>query len=593
MQASPEPAVGRVGDPLRAARLLRLAAVIGLALGAAGAAGLSLVSYATLRQHVDRFAVEGEAGITADEFDLVVLRLRLLAVALAAAAVVLVRFGGRVDALGTRVLEDWAGALRTAPRRSVALLRAQTLLFVVAAAAVVVAAAALRIEFLDVPLRYDEATTYVNFVSDPLYVSLSDYSTPNNHPLHTALAKVAVTVFGNSPTAIRLPALLAGLALVQAVLALGWMLYGRTAGLVAAALTAVSSTLVEYSTNARGYTLVALFTATGLLAAIRILAGGGAGAWAALVASCALGAFAVPVMLYAFGGILLWLAVSWLLAGRSRRELWRRLALCVGATGILTGLLYAPILVASGPTSLASNEFVDSRTWGAFVDGVPDHAADTAKVWVRDLPAVAGILLGLVLLGSLVLTPRLSRFPFPPLAGLAAWAIPVVLAQRVVPYTRVWLFALPVAIVTVSGAFAPVLDRARRIRAPELVTALILAGGAAFVITEDTVRTSRETGALLDAEPVARLLATMLRPGDTIVAPGSDTILQYYLARRGVDGAPLYDTDRRKRVFLVVNTLGGQTLDDLLAESGLGADSEPALVRSWPSAELYVVRAGG
>jgi dolichyl-phosphate-mannose-protein mannosyltransferase len=575
------------------ARVPRLAAVVGLVLGAAGAAGLSLVSYATLHARVDRFAVEGEAGITSDEFDLVVLRLRLLAVALAAGAVVLLLFGGRVDELTGRVLSDWSDALRTAPRRGVALLRAQTVLFVVAAAAVFVVAAALRVAFLDVPLRYDEATTYVNFVSDPLYVSLSDYSTPNNHPLHTALAKVAVTIFGNSPTAIRLPALLAGLALVPAVLALGWMLYGRTAGLVAAAFTAVSSTLVEYATNARGYSLVALFTATGLLAAIRILSGGGAGAWAALVASGALGAFAVPVMLYAFGGILVWLAVSWLLTGRDRRELWRRLALCIGATGILTGLLYAPILVASGPTSLASNEFVESRTWSAFVDGVPDHLSDTARVWVRDLPAAAGILLGLVLLVSLVLTPRLSRFPFPPLAGLAAWAIPVVLAQRVVPYTRVWLFALPVAIVTAAGALAPLFDRARRIRGPELATALILAGGAALVLTEDTVRTSRETGALLDAEPVARVLAAMLRPGDTIVATGSDTILQYYLGRQGVDGAPLYDSDRGERVFVVVNTLGGQTLDDLLAESGLGADSEPTLLRSWPSAKLYVVRTGG
>jgi hypothetical protein len=592
MQASPEPAVGRVGAPSRRARLLRLVAVVGLALGAAGAAGLSLVSYETLREHVDRFAVEGEAGITADEFDLVVLRLRLLAVALAAGAVLLVRFGARVDLLTGRVLSDWSDALRTAPRRGVALLRAQTILFLASAAAVLVAAAALRIAFLDVPLRYDEATTYVNFVSDPLYVSLSDYSTPNNHPLHTALAKVAVTVFGSSPTAIRLPALLAGLALVPAVLALGWMLYGRTAGLVAAAFTAVSSTLVEYSTNARGYTLVALFTATGLLAAGRILSGGGAGAWAVLVTSGALGAFAVPVMLYAFGGILVWLAVSWLLAGRARGVLWRRLALCLGSTGVLTGLLYAPILVASGPTSLASNEFIESRSWSAFADGIPDHLADTAEVWVRDLPSAVGVLLGLVLLVSLLLTPWLSRFPFPPLAGLAAWAIPVVLAQRVVPYTRVWLFALPVAIVTVSGALAPLLDRARRIRAPEVATALILAGGAAFVLGEDTVRTSRETGALLDAESVASTLAAMLRPGDTIVATGSDTILQYYLERRGVDGAPLYDTDRGERVFIVVNTLGGQTLGDLVSESDLGAGSEPTPARSWPSAELYVVRTG-
>ena len=279
-----------MSEPRREPRaLLRFGRGRRPALGAAGAAGLSLVSYETLRERVDRFAVEGEAGITADEFDLVVLRLRLLAVGLAAGAVLLVRFGARVDELTGRVLSDWSDALRTAPRRGVALLRAQTLLFLVAAAAVLVAAAALRVAFLDVPLRYDEATTYVNFVSDPLYVSLSDYSTPNNHPLHTALAKAAVTVFGNSPTAIRLPALLAGLALVPAVLALGWMLYGRTAGLVAAAFTAVSSTLVEYSTNARGYTLVALFTATGLLAASRILSGGGAGAWAALVASGALG----------------------------------------------------------------------------------------------------------------------------------------------------------------------------------------------------------------------------------------------------------------------------------------------------------------
>jgi hypothetical protein len=592
MQASPEPAVDRVGARPGPARLLRLAAVAGLALGAVGAVALSLVPYNTLRERVDRFAVEGEAGITAEQFDLVVLRLRLLAVALAAGAVLLVRFGDDADALTRRVLEDWSGALRTAPGRAVALAREEPVL-ALAAAATVVVATALRIAFLDVSLRYDEATTYVNFVSDPLYVSLSDYSTPNNHPLHTALAKLAVTIFGTSSTSIRLAAMVAGLALVPTVLALGWRLYGRTAGLLAAACAAVSSTLVEYSTNARGYTLVALCTVAGLLAAARILTGGGAGAWAALVAFAAFGAFAVPVMLYAFGGILLWLSVSWLLVGADRRLLVRRLALCIGATGIVTALLYAPILVASGPASLGSNEFVEARSWGAFVDGLPDHVADTAEAWVRDVPGVIGVLLGVVLLASLLLTPRLSRFPVPPLAAFIAWALPVVLAQRVVPFPRVWLVVLPVALVTVSGALAPLLDRGRRLLVPELAAALILGVGAALVLSEDTVRTSRETGALLDAEAVAHDLAANLRPGDTIVATGSDVILQYYLERAGVDGSPLFETDRRGRVFVVVNTLGGQTLTDLLGQAGLGADADRALVRSWPSAELYVVRPGG
>ena len=118
-----------------------------------------------------------------------------------------------------------------------------------------------------------------------------------------------------------------------------------------------------------------------------------------------------------------------------------------------------------------------------------------------------------------------------------------------------------------------------------------MALGTTLVLSENSVRTSRETGALLDAEAVAGTLAEMLRPGDTIVATGSDTILQYYLERLGVDGAPLYETDHGNRVLVVVNTLGDQSVDGVLDEAGLDAD--PELVRSWPSAELYVVRPGG
>jgi hypothetical protein len=295
-------------------------------------------------------------------------------------------------------------------------------------------------------------------------------------------------------------------------------------------------------------------------------------------------------MLYPFGGILVWLSASWLLARRDAHRLARNLGLCLAGTGLATVLLYAPILVASGPSSLASNEFVDSLSWSAFLDEMPDHLADTARAWARDAPGVVGVLLGVALLVSLVLAPRLSRYPIPPLAALVAWAIPVVLAQRVVPFTRVWLFALPIAIVTLAGALGAALDRARGLRVPELGAAAIVAVGAALVLAEDTVRTSRETGALLDAPAVAETLAARLRPGDTIVATGSDTILQYYLGRLGVSGAPLYETDRGARVFVVANTLGGQTVEGLLDASGLGVGAKRMLIGTWPSAELYLVR---
>ena len=78
-------------------------------------------------------------------------------------------------------------------------------------------------------------------------------------------------MFGNEVWAIRLPALVAGIALVPATFAFARVLYGRAAGLLAAAFVAASSTLVEYSTNARGYTLVALATVLVFIAAARAL----------------------------------------------------------------------------------------------------------------------------------------------------------------------------------------------------------------------------------------------------------------------------------------------------------------------------------
>ena len=102
---------------------------------------------------------------------------------------------------------------------------------------------------------------------------------------------------------------------------------------------------------------------------------------------------------------------------------------------------------------------------------------------------------------------------------------------------------------------------------------------------------SRETGALLDAPAIAALLADRVEPGDRILATGSDTILEYYLERRGIDARPLLYTDEpAARTFVVVNTLGGQTLDDLLAElDGRGGLRPPELLQDFDSGRVYLV----
>jgi len=82
-----------------------------------------------------------------------------------------------------------------------------------------------------------------------------------------------------------------------------------------------------------------------------------------------------------------------------------------------------------------------------------------------------------------------------------------------------------------------------------------------------------------------------VEPGDRILATGSDTILEYYLGREGVEAnALLYDEEPRDRTFVVVNTLGGQTVDDLLPQLGdLDELVPPVLLTSFDSGQVYLV----
>ncbi|MGH3134079.1 MAG: glycosyltransferase family 39 protein, partial [Gaiellaceae bacterium] len=559
---------------------------------AAGVAVLSLVPYETLKDHVDAFSVDRDADVSRAEFDDIVMRLRILAGAIALLAVGLVAAGRAVDETVEAVLSEWWTAARHAPRLLRDWVVAEQAYYVAALGVVLLTGVVLRIVFLDVPVRYDEATTYDNYVSKPLYVGLANYSTPNNHLFHTFLAKLSVTTLGDAPWALRLPALLAGIAVLPATFALGRMLYGRTAALLAAALVAASSTLVEYSTNARGYTIVVLLTLFALIAATRVLEGESLGAWAVIAVAGALGLHAVPIMLYPLGGIFVWLVVSGVAAGRPVSAFLRRMAGCALATAVLTGILYAPVLAASGVRSVTSNEFVEPRSWSAFLELLPGHVRDTLDTWHRDVPLAVTVVLAIGLLGSLVLTPRFSRFPVPPLPAIVAWALPLLVVQRVVPFTRVWLFLVPLALAATAGFYGWLLESRRPGRVVGAVVAgLVVLGAAGLVHSADSVRESRETGALLDGEAVASYLAAAVEPTDRILATGSDTILEYYLEREGIDASPLlYTQERRARTFVVVNVLGGQTIDNLLllldGTSGLGP---PRLLRRYPSARVYVV----
>ena len=102
-----------------------------------------------------------------------------------------------------------------------------------------------RVAFLGQPMRTDEATTFIEFVSKPLVFGLAYYPAPNNHLFYTALAHASFVVFGGQEWAIRLPALLAGVLVVPAAYVVAGMYYGRVAAPIAAPRVAVSSPLIR------------------------------------------------------------------------------------------------------------------------------------------------------------------------------------------------------------------------------------------------------------------------------------------------------------------------------------------------------------
>ncbi len=469
---------------------------------------------------------------------------------------------------------------------------------------ILVLAVVLRLVFLFQPMRYDEAYTYNNFASVPLYIGLANYALPNNHLLHTLLVHLT-TRFGSADWLIRLPALLAGIMIVPATYALARRLHNKHTALLAAGLVACSSTLIEYSTNARGYSLLTLFFLLDLRLALTLIRSRDLAPWSLFVVFSVLGFFTIPTMLYGYGAIFVWLAAAMGLSleGPERRMQLRRLVMASILVGILSAILYFPAYAVWGIEAIVGNKFVAPLAWPEFVSGLPEMLSLTWATWNRDI----GGLLSLVLAGGfglgLVASRRTDRYPaslLVPVTLLVCAAI--LIAQRVIPFSRVWLFLFPLyALFAAWGISAGLAYLARR-RTPLVsagVTALVCLILSASVLSSRSVNYTIETGTLRDAKPITAFLSNYLLEDDRVyaIAP-SDAPLVYYFRQSHLPSGWIAKTvetlSAGSRIVIVVNKTEKDTLEDMLGlldEMGLAlADySDPELVQTYETADLYLI----
>jgi uncharacterized membrane protein len=133
---------------------------------------------------------------------------------------------------------------------------------VVALTAVVVAAAVVRGSTLDLQSYYtDEAYTVSLVHESPIDLVRGIARTESTPPLYYAAAWLWSRLFGAGEVGLRSLSALAGTATVLFCFLCGARIVSRSAGLVCAALAAVSPFMVWYSQEARSYALFTLLTA--------------------------------------------------------------------------------------------------------------------------------------------------------------------------------------------------------------------------------------------------------------------------------------------------------------------------------------------
>ena len=436
----------------------------------------------------------------------------------------------------------------------------------------------IRLIFISQPMLHDEAYTFVAFASRSLWTVISDYELPNNHIFHTILVYLVYHLLGDKPWVIRLPALTAGVLCIPATYLVGTMLYNRKIALVAAALTASAPAMIEYSTNARGYTLISLFTLLILACAVYVKEHRNLLAWGAIIVFSSLGFYTIPIMLYPFGMIILWLLLSTLFKDTRAYPGSTFLIYLIASTicvGFLSALLYVPVFLQSGIQAVVANNFVRSLSYEALWESLGVRAAGTRDQWLADLPLFIGYLSLAGLIASILLHRRLSTHRIPLQIAAVFWIGLALFIQRVAPQARIWLFLLPLYLLWTTAGIAGLMRWLIPVWFGKFALGSILLVAIALPVASlasSWMKTPIDQETAGVEEDITLYLKSKLQPGDLVViqAPMATPLLYYF--RQYEIPVDYFDKGRGdiQRAYVIVSSKYSQTLEGVLNKKGLG-----------------------
>lgn len=482
---------------------------------------------------------------------------------------------------------------------------------------IISAGAFLRISYIDQPMRLDEAETYNQYIANSIFVRvISDYRFPNNHILHTALMYFSAKFFGSAPSFLRLPAMLGGVAMIIGVYFLARKLFDKNVALFSALIVATSSYLIEYSTNARGYTLMAFFALLMLYAAHRIVFQNQG--WFLFSISTFLGFLTLPTTLYVYLGALAWLAFYvYRTEKKGRRKKIRQFAIyCLAVPVVLVFFGYLPAIIFSGFKAISAAKHVTPLSLENYINQIPITLKDAFTLWHRDYSLVSRIFFAFsfltVVIGYFSFLkktaasveddrPRFknllqrNRSSTSLIFSIFISTFAVSLFQRIIPYQRTLTFLIPLyAIVAGFGVSSLLQILLKKFFAPVyyFFAILLLIYLSNTILINKSVLRSGETGAFPDAEVIVNFLRDKIKPGDQILAetPAKE-ILYFYLQKYGINPLILEANYRPRyppRQFIVFNY--NQLNWKEWKAKHLETDPEARVIQQFSSSEILLFR---
>ncbi|GAB3832970.1 hypothetical protein [Hymenobacter jeollabukensis] len=354
------------------------------------------------------------------------------------------------------------------------------------------------------PLYGDEVVTYLSFVRAGGLAAVSFYPIPNNHIGYSLICWLFSLVSPNFYWATRLPTFLLS---ALGTAGVGLLLL-RHVNFRVAALTVFLFGFFPYalfqSVVGRGYFLLAVCAQLGFLAVLTLLRRPMRPrlAWALLVGSSVVGLYAMPSYLLVFGSLLAGLAADFLWQQRPAR-LWS-----LGLAGMVVGgaaaLLYAPVLLVSGPRALLANGYV--APGAGYTAGLTalDFLARTEGQLLGAGPLGLAVVGGLSLAGLLLGYRQRALLPLVLLALGLLWLpyLPLLLRgvyppARVLSYRVFFLFLLAALLLETGLRWPPLAALRRRPVLSVALPVLAWAGVAVLLFqrraTQEAARNERVT----------------------------------------------------------------------------------------------------